>query len=99
MVTGENVLEALRRCKDPEVCFSIVDLGMIEKIEVDEGRVHVSLVPINSGCPFQVTMMQNAYQHIADMEGVSDVEIEFLNDMCWTPSRLSPDAKKIFGLE
>jgi ring-1,2-phenylacetyl-CoA epoxidase subunit PaaD len=51
---GAAVREILRGVVDPEIpTVSIVDLGMVERIDVDADRIEVELLPTFIGCPAQ----------------------------------------------
>ena len=52
MVTEEAVWQALGKVMDPEVPFSVVELGLVYGVEVGEaGDVRVLLTLTTRGCP------------------------------------------------
>ena len=51
MVTTEAILEVLRTIDDPEMPISIVDLGLIEDVAIDDGNITISVLPTFVGCP------------------------------------------------
>ena len=54
MPTTEQVTEALRSVIDPELRRSIVELGMVRSIEIqDSGRVEVIVSLTTAGCPIR----------------------------------------------
>ena len=51
-VTPEMVRSALMSVMDPEYgTLSIVDLGIVDDVAVDDDRVTVTLLPTMAGCP------------------------------------------------
>jgi len=42
---------ALRRVTDPEVSMSIVDVGLVYGVQVDERQVHVLVTMTSAACP------------------------------------------------
>ena len=43
MATKEQVYEALQACYDPEIPVSIVELGLIYDVEINEDKVAVKM--------------------------------------------------------
>ena len=52
-MTVDEVHAALREVDDPEYPISIVDMGLVRGIEVDEHTVTVKLTYTSMGCPCQ----------------------------------------------
>ena len=60
MVAAKQVWEALAEIPDPEIpVISLVDLGVIRGVEVENGRVRVDFTPTFLGCP-AIEVMQTA---------------------------------------
>ena len=52
MVTAEQVWDALAEIPDPEIpVISLVDLGVVRDVAVEDGRVRVEFTPTFLGCP------------------------------------------------
>ena len=52
MVTVDEVWEALAEIPDPEIpVISLVDLGVIKDVEVEDGHVRIEFTPTFMGCP------------------------------------------------
>ncbi len=75
-VTKEQVLEALRRVKDPELGKDLVSLNMIRDVEIDGGTVRFRLVLTTPACPLRSTMEADARQAVAALPGVEKVEVK-----------------------
>ncbi len=57
MVTVEEVWAALAEIPDPEIpVISLVDLGVVKDVTVEDGRVRVDFTPTFIGCPALDTM-------------------------------------------
>ena len=51
-VNVENVRDSLKKCMDPEVPLSIVDMGLIYGIDVTENNdVNIKMTMTTKGCP------------------------------------------------
>ena len=53
MPTEAQVIEALRPVQDPELHMSIVDLGMVKRVEIDGSAVSVLVALTVAGCPLR----------------------------------------------
>jgi ATP-binding protein involved in chromosome partitioning len=78
MPTEQQVTEALRAVIDPELRRSIVDLGMVRSIEIDEtGRVAVVVSLTTPGCPIRSHFQNAVAEQVGRLEGVSGVAVDF----------------------
>jgi ATP-binding protein involved in chromosome partitioning len=76
--TKEQITEALAHVIDPELRRSIVDLGMVRSIAVDDaGQVDVMVSLTTPGCPIRSHFQQGVAEHVGSLEGVTQVAVEF----------------------
>jgi ATP-binding protein involved in chromosome partitioning len=76
--TKEQVTEALRGVIDPELRRSIVDLGMVRSIAIeDSGRIDVCVSLTTPGCPIRAHFEQAVAERVSALEGVTGVGVEF----------------------
>jgi ring-1,2-phenylacetyl-CoA epoxidase subunit PaaD len=90
----DRVWDALRQVVDPEMPWvSIVDLGMVDAVEVEEGRVRVTLVPTYVGCPATDIIRQSAERQIAEALRlpVADVSATITHRVPWTTDRMAAE--------
>ena len=82
MVTEEQVRDALRGVKDPEIGRSLVDLGMVRTIRVADGNVAVQIALTTMACPLKGTIADDARSAVLALPGVHavDVQLEAMND-------------------
>ncbi|MDR7551103.1 MAG: Mrp/NBP35 family ATP-binding protein [Armatimonadota bacterium] len=73
--TREQVLEALRDVFDPELHKSIVELDMVQRIGIQDGRVTVDALLTISGCPLRETIVASIAEKVKALPGVADVEV------------------------
>lgn len=77
-LSGEGaieVLQALGEIPDPEIpVISLVELGVVRRIDCSQGRVRVELTPTYSGCPAMHLMEQQVHDKLADL-GYSEIEV------------------------
>lgn len=99
MVTKENVMKALKECYDPEIGMSIVDLGFIYDVKVDENKVHIKMTLTTPGCPMHSLITEDVRNKVNELKGVEEVNVELVWNPPWTPDRMSDEAKKKLGFE
>jgi FeS assembly SUF system protein len=98
MVTKEQVIEALKEVYDPEMPVSVVDLGFIYEVVVEDSKVTVRMTLSSPGCPMVSLITHMVREKIASLKGVENVEIELVFEPRWTPEMMSDSAKKKLGL-
>jgi ATP-binding protein involved in chromosome partitioning len=75
-VSEEQVLEALRPVRDPEINRSIVELDMVRGIAVDGGRVAVTVALTVAGCPMRAEITSRVTAAVEALPDVDDVAVD-----------------------
>lgn len=97
-VSGELARKALRAVKDPELGLNIIDIGLVYDVAVDdEGKAHVTMTLTSPGCPAGAEIMEDVRQTLADLEGITAVEVELVWEPYWTPERMDPRVRAFLG--
>ena len=94
----QPILEALTRVVDPEVAMSIVDVGLVYGVTVDEKMVHVLLTMTSAACPVTDVIkeeVESELDRIAPPELL--VHVELVWDPPWTMDRMSERARLFMG--
>lgn len=97
-LTEEAVRKALRRVKDPELNLSIVDLGLIYDVEIQDASVSIKMTLTSPGCPSGPEILGDAEREVRTLGGVDDVDIEIVWEPFWTPERIDPRVRAFLGL-
>ena len=93
-VTEEQVWSALEDVKDPEIpMVSVVELGIVQKIEVETEGVRVTITPTFSGCPAMDVMRQGIADRVRALD-VEDVEVIISLTPRWTSDRIAASARE-----
>lgn len=72
------VWDVLSRVNDPEIHKPITELGMVEKVEVDDtGHASVKVLLTISGCPMKGTIEHDVHAALQQVEGISSLDLEF----------------------
>lgn len=83
------VWEVLREVEDPELPVSVVDLGLVYGVEVDDGDVRVALTLTYSGCPARDLIVADAEAAVRDLPGVDSVAVDVVYAPPWTYDRIT----------
>ena len=93
-VNIENVRDSLKKCMDPEVPLSIVDMGLIYGIDVTANNdVNIKMTMTTKGCPLHETMVDDVKRYAKKVSGVNNVDVEIVWDPPWTMDKMSDEAK------
>ena len=75
MVTEADVWKALADIPDPEIpVISVVDLGVVRDVRVEDERVHVEFTPTFLGCPALEVMRDAMTARIAELGACEPIE-------------------------
>lgn len=93
--TQEQVLEALKVVKDPEIPVNVVDLGLVYEVDIQEsGTVDIAMTLTSVGCPVQDLIRSDAELAVGRLEGVSAVNVDFVWSPPWGPDKMTEDGKR-----
>jgi metal-sulfur cluster biosynthetic enzyme len=87
-LSQDLITQALRGVYDPELGMSVVDLGLIYGVEIDAGRVSISLTLTAQGCPLRAPLVEWVRQAVGELPGVEDVRVIVTFEPPWTPDRI-----------
>lgn len=93
-VSEKRVLEALRPVTDPELDVSIVDLDMVRGVDVQRGKVTVTVALTVPGCPMKDEVTRRVRSAVAGLKGVREVDVELTS---MTPAELEAVRSKLAG--
>ncbi len=98
MVTEAEVRKALRTVKDPEMKLDLVVLGLIYDIQIDGGRVDVTMSLTSPGCPVAGEILDSAREAVESVEGVETANVELTFSPRWTAERIPSTIRAALGL-
>ena len=99
---SESIWTALRAVMDPEIpAVSVVDMGMVDRVEVTDGRARVVILPTFSGCPAIAIIQRDVADAVARVEGIESVVVDTTYSPPWTTDRITEEGRaklREFGL-
>ena len=98
--TADEVREVLSTVEDPELRMSIVDLGLLYGVVVeDDGLVSVDMTLTSPACPVGPMLQGMIYHKVSQLPGVLDVEVNLVWTPAWDPRTMaSEDVKLALGI-
>jgi metal-sulfur cluster biosynthetic enzyme len=95
--TPEWAIRALSEVFDPccrEKGISVVDMGLLRSIVVDDRHARVELLLTSGWCPFAARLLTDVEEAVRAHPGVDSCEVEIVWDEAWTPDRLAESARR-----
>lgn len=93
--TLDDIWDVLECIPDPELPISIVDLGIVERVAQDAGRVHVTITPTFVGCPALNVVYDEVRKKVGALDGIEAVTVNISFDPPWSPDRMSLKGRDI----
>lgn len=90
----EQARRALYEVRDPELPISLMDLGLIYELTVQQHTAYVRMTFTATGCPCLDMIQQDVRARLREIPGIDNVEITIVWDPPWTTDRISPRGKK-----
>ena len=92
-MTTEQVWSAFGEIPDPEIpVISLVELGVIRSVDVQDGHVRVEFTPTFLGCPALEAMKRALEQKVAELGGDADVRV--ISDDSWSTDKITPAGRE-----
>ena len=97
------VWDALKKCFDPEIPVNIVDLGLIYDCTIKNEKkstynVSIKMTLTAPGCGMAGHISNDARMQVANLQGVSDVQVDIVWEPQWDQSMMSEAAKLQLGM-
>lgn len=95
MYTKEELLNIIRPVIDPELGFSLVDLGLIYDAKQEEnGDVYVLMTLTSPWCPIGPHIRDQVAKELQKDDNIKTVKIEWTFDPPWDPEQMATEEVK-----
>lgn len=93
MVTSEQVWGWLYEVSDPEIpVLSIIDLGVVRDVKIENDSCQVTITPTYSGCPAMKTIEDDIIAKL-NQEGLNEVKVDLVLSPAWTTDWISEEGR------
>ena len=79
----QEINDKLALIADPHMSISIVDMGLVQEIDVDEAnkKANITISPTNPGCMSVANIAMAAKLEVEKLDGIDKAEITVINHM------------------
>ncbi|CUB04418.1 putative Fe-S cluster assembly protein SufT [Marinomonas fungiae] len=99
-IEEDQVWQALDSVYDPEIPISLVSLGLVYKVSVDQTNkaVAIQMTLTAPGCGMGPVLVSDVKYRVAKVPNVSNVSVELVFDPPWSREMMSEEAQLEAGL-
>ena len=97
----DDVMEAIRPVIDPELNLSVLELGLIYDVDVDEATktVQVKMTLTSPACPVGPQIMGSIHTQVLGLPEVEEVDLQLVWTPPWDPRTMaSEDVQMMLGI-
>lgn len=96
LLSEELIMERLKDVFDPEIHMSIVELGLVYDVMIeDDGDVTVTYTLTSPGCPLGPVIDGQIQDALVDLPGVKSVKPKLTFSPPWDPRTMASDDVKM----
>ena len=95
---NDTIVTAIKKVKDPELPINIYDLGLIRKIDINDGIVKIDMTLTTPNCPVADLMPSQVFDEVSKVDGVASVRVELVWDPAWSVADLTKRGKAALEL-
>lgn len=93
----EKIVKMLRTVFDPEIPVNVYDLGLIYKIEVENGVAHIDMTLTVPNCPAADFIIDDIRMKVESIEGIERADVQLVFEPEWSQDMMSEEAKLDLG--
>src|SRR3989338_1326892 len=94
-ITKDQIIEALKTVKDPEVGLDVWTMGLIYNIEIEKNTVKILMTYTTPFCPWGPQLNDEVTNVLKDQLGVKKVDIEITFD---PPYQMPDELRAMLGI-
>lgn len=97
-ISQKQIMAKLEEVLDPELNISIVDLGLVYKVETGK-IVTITMTLTTIGCPLIATIEEDIKNKLGEIDvDKKNVKVDLTFDPPWSMEKMSPRAKAMLGI-
>lgn len=91
----KEVAEAIQPVADPEIHLSVVDLGLIYGLRMENGAAIVEMTLTSPMCPYGPMLRDMVAAAAKKVTGVKNCRVDLVWDPVWDPNKMASDEAKV----
>ena len=97
LTVEEKIVQMLKTVYDPEIPVNVFDLGLIYKVDVEDGNVKIDMTLTAPNCPAADFIVEDVRMKVESIEEVKSVDIQLVFEPEWDKDMMSEEAKLELG--
>lgn len=97
-IKTEEVIALLKNIYDPEIHYSIYDIGLIYEIHINNEEINIIMTLTSPSCPEAVAIPDNVFQALGTAFPKHSIQVELTFDPPWTIDNMTENTKLGLGL-
>jgi len=95
VLLADDIWSALQTVTDPEMPISIVDMGLVYDVRVENGAVDIDMTFTAIACPAMDMLIGDVKECLGRLPGTPAVRVHVVWNPPWTKSRLTATGRDI----
>lgn len=97
-IKSEDVISVLQTVYDPDIHYSIYDIGLIYKITINEKSIHILMTLTSVNCPEAQSIPLNVEESLKEKFPDYEIIVEMTFEPEWTVENMSEEVQLTLGL-
>ncbi len=93
----DQIFEALKTCRDPEIGLDIINLGLVYGLDVRGDEVDIRMTLTAMGCPWAGELIDEVKGKVAGVPGIEKCNVEIVYNPPWGPEMMTEEARFELG--
>ncbi len=94
-ISEVEILKLLKEVHDPEIPLDIVNLGLVRRIIIQDGKIEIVLTLTTPNCPLENLITKSILNKLGKkLNGMTDVSIKFDFSKPWNTKMISEEGKE-----
>ena len=93
-----EVWTALGQVTDPEYPLSIVDLGMVYGVQIEDGIADIDVTFTSIGCPAIDMILSDVRDAALGVPGITEVRVNIVWSPPWTKDRITDRGRRTLAI-
>ncbi|OGG20358.1 hypothetical protein A3D03_05935 [Candidatus Gottesmanbacteria bacterium RIFCSPHIGHO2_02_FULL_40_13] len=96
-INKKSIMNRLKKVPDPELGISIVDLGLVYDVKINNGNVRIIMTLTTMGCPLFDLIERPIKEELKKIKNIKNIDVELTFEPPWSPEKMSKQARINLG--
>ncbi len=92
----KKIIEQLKKVKDPEFDYNIVEMGIVYKIDIDPERKHADIILTLTTpfCPYGGSILSDVQEKLQSIDELETIDVDVVFEPAWNPDFMYEDPEE-----